>query len=285
MTTPAATTPLTDLWFDKGFRVPLYLTAEQDAILRANAQYTHFKRLGCPVCRGAGSHVWRGEVLPCPDDSFGHAAERLINWYWVHNIPFQYQRLDFAEWPTDATDTKLNAWEDAQGYLAAFDDLQLDGAGVTIFSPELGTGKTWLATAIQKELAKRGVDTWFMPFNEVVSLYQEEDRWTKRMLRGRIQGSAVLVLDEVKLGGSADQRRLYREKLEELIRPRTDANLATIVTTNLTDEELEEHYGRVFSLLSRVNELISLEGEPDAREGLLDEIKRRARLGERPPIT
>ena len=118
-----------------------------------------------------------------------------------------------------------------------------------------------------------------------MGLYQEEDKWLKRTLRGRIQGAAVLVLDEVKLGGSADQRRLYREKLEELIRPRTDANLATIVTTNLTEEELEEHYGRVFSLLSRTNELISLEGEPDAREGLLDEIKRRAKLGERPPIT
>jgi hypothetical protein len=284
---PAAETPpLVDLWAERGYSVPHTLTAGQIAVLEANPQYRRYRKDGCVVCRGTGEHRWDGETLPCPDDGFGHAAERLSHWYWVHNIPLQYQLLDWREWPSH-TAVKRAAKEDAEAWLEAVDGMEFYGIGLTVHSRRQGTGKTWLATAMQKELAKHGHDTWFVRFHEVVSLYAEENPARKRLLASKIKGASILVLDEVKQGASAAQQALYAEKLEELIRPRESDNLATILTTNLTREELEGAYGRVFSLLAAKNEWISLEGEDDARIGtdLWRQQAEAAVNGERPPIS
>jgi hypothetical protein len=95
------------------------------------------------------------------------------------------------------------------------------------------------------------------------------------------------VLDEVRPGASAAQASLYAEKLEQVIRPREAANLATVMTTNLDRRELEQTFGRTFNALAAKNEWISLEGEANARiESDLWRLQAEAAVnGERPPVT
>jgi len=281
----AAATELHDHWDELGYSVPHTLTTAQAAILESNSQYRALRKGGCVVCEGNGFHYWRGERLECPDDSFGHPAQRLAEWYWVHNVPLQYQLLDFAEWPTD-TETKRQAKEMAESYLESIDGFAFYGQGLNIYSQTQGTGKTWLATAIQKELTKRGYDTWFVRFSDVVSLYEWEDKDKKRLYTDKVKTSPILVLDEVQPGWTPRQAMLFREKLEELIRPRESDNLVTILTTNMTRGDLADEYGRVFSLLSGKNEWISLEGETDARisTDLWRMQAEAAENNERPPI-
>ena len=281
-------TALRDLWAERGYRVPHTLTPSQEAVLESNTQYRKSRRDdgGCVVCEGQGEHYWLGERLECPDDSFGHPAQRLAEWYWVHNIPLQYQLLDWRDWPTD-TGVKLQAKAIAEAYLDSYKGLSFYGQGLNIYSKTQGTGKTWVATAIQKDLTKSGVDTWFVRFLDVVSLYDWEDKAKKALYTDRIKGASFLVLDEVQPGWTPKQASLYREKLEELIRPRESDNLVTVLTTNMTRDELEDEFGRVFSLLSGKNEWISLEGAEDARISS-DLWRKQAEAGEnneRPPIT
>jgi DNA replication protein DnaC len=78
----------------------------------------------------------------------------------------------------------------------------------------------------------------------------------------------VLVLDDVLQPMSEKAEAFYADKLEELIRPRSTANLPTIMTTNLTPDQLEEYFPRVFSLMSAKNISISMPGD-DVRLGEL----------------
>jgi len=279
---------LTDIWADLGYKVPHVLTGAQEAVLARNPQYRAKMSRGgkCVVCKGEGRHVWDGVEMECPDDDYGHAATRLNHWYWVHNIPLQYQQLDWRDFPTD-TAAKGAAKGYVDGWLGNAEEETFAGRGMNITSKIQGTGKTWIATAVQKELTKHGYDTWFIRFLTVVGLYQEEDRAKKKFLEGKIKNAAVLFVDEVKPGRSDDQIALYAEKLEELIRPRDDENLTTFLTTNMNRAQLEQAYDRTFNVLAAKNDWVSLEGEMNARvEFMLWEKQAEASAnGWRRPIT
>lgn len=254
-----------DLLADRGYKVPRHLDDAQLAILEANPEYRAHSGGKCPVCEGRGWHLAPpdGERMECPDDDFGHVATRLMRLYWVNNIPFQYQILDWTKWPTD-NERKRLAKEVAEGFIQSVKGALFYGMGLNIQSKTLGTGKTWLATSIQKELAKLGYTTWFLQFKEAASLYEESDKARKRLWEDRIRDAQILVIDEVRPGGSEAQGSFYANKLEDLVRGRTNGNLVNIITTNLDEAQLADKYDRVFSLLSSKTMMIDLEGE-DAR--------------------
>jgi len=191
---------------------------------------------------------------------------RLARWYWLHNIPLQYQQLVWDEWPLDTPDHQA-AQQDIEDYLAHFTGFNTNGIGLTFFSKFLGTGKTWAATAVLKELVKRGVDGWFAPFGEVPGYFKINDQERRQYLIDRVQDARVLVLDEVKMPFTKEQKRFFANRLEDLIRPRTNRNFPTIITTNMTMDELEDTFPRVFSLLMAKNQMISLNAPADARMG------------------
>jgi DNA replication protein DnaC len=281
-------TPPRDILAERGYKVPRHLDDSQLAVLEANPEYRAHSGGKCPVCEGEGSFLAPpdGERLECPDDDFGHVATRLMRLYWLNNIPFQYQILDWTKWPMD-NERKRAAKEVADGFIQSIDGALFYGMGLNIQSKTLGTGKTWLATSIQKELAKLGYTTWFLQFKEAVGLYQEGDKARKRLLEDKIRGVQVLVIDEVRPGDASDgQAGLYANKLEDLVRGRTNGNLVNIITTNLDEAQLEKKYDRVYSLLSSKATMIDLEGE-DARitTDLWGEQMTAALNGWRSPVT
>lgn len=253
---------LGDYWKDRGFSVPRYLTDDQLELLEYNPEYKAYKNTPCIVCNGTGKYRYKSKTYECKDDDYGHIIMRLARLYWLCNIPLQYQQLLWDEWP-DNTKEYRDARETIDKYVSNFDGLRLNGVGLTFYG-ELGLGKTWGASSVLKSLVKQGVDGWFTTFSDVKSYHEIEDYSRKEYFISRIRESSILVLDEVKKPWSDASRRFFSDRLEELIRPRTNANLPTIITTNMTMEEIESVYPRIFSLLMMKNIEVPLIGT-DAR--------------------
>lgn len=244
-----------------------YLNDAELSELQRNPQYQVWKKQGgkCPVCHGngqeSGTFRLEGEEYECPQDDYGHVAIQKAKLYWLHNIPNDYQIL--PPFPTN-TEERAETKATLDAYIENFEWYQGTGAGITLYSKMTGTGKTWAATYVLKELVKKGYDGWFAPFYDVRSYFQIDDPDERKFKTHKVRDSGVLVLDEVIKPTSTKMRDFFGDQLESLVRPRGDASFPTIVTTNMTPAELEQDYPRVFSLLMAKNWFIEMTGQ-DAR--------------------
>jgi DNA replication protein DnaC len=238
--------------------IPRYFSDAQLEVLERNPE---FKQRGdkCPVCLGDKHYIYQGVKHPCPDDDYGHPMLRLARLYWMSFIPLQYQYLLWDEFPHE------DVAEDIGDYIQNFDRMRLSGVGFTIYGKQLGVGKTWAATHILRELVKAGYDGHFASFMSVKSYFELDDRDEREFLIRRVREAEILVLDEVKTPFSEPQRIFFEDKLEDVLRARTNMNFPTIVTSNLTTAEFEREYPRCFSLLAAKNQLVELSGI-DARK-------------------
>lgn len=256
----------------------LFLTDQQLAELENNPEYRHFGKF-CPVCRGTKKYRYKGEEHDCPDSDYGHEMLILARRYWLANIGLQYQRQDWGDYP------HLEVKNDIEQYIDRYEFLRLAGVGITFYSQELGVGKTWGATHVLKELVKQGTNGWFVPFWEILGYKDIEDWKEKNFKIGKVRDSELVVIDDIKPPYSLRQQEYYSDKLEETVRPRTDRNLPTIITTNMTEDKLEEYFPRVFSLLYAKNQFIELAGFDARRSGkIYDIIVPAALAGETVPI-
>ncbi len=221
----------------------------------------------CPTCeskltydedggfydRTPGTYRFRGVDAECDCE---RQLELRQHYVWA-NIPQQYQRLAWAEYDgsqeaRDLVATFLDKWE-------GFDK---NGVGIELCGEGLGTGKTFAATTIGKELVKRNVPVYFIAFRDLIDSFAGRDD----ALLERVKSVRVLILDEVVPYNSAAQGSVYADRFESIIRHRTNWNLITIMTTNLEEGALKDHYPRVYSLLEAKQVRIVLKGD-DQRMG------------------
>lgn len=188
--------------------------------------------------RTPGSYRYMGKDYICDCD----AQIALRARYLVANIGEQYQRLDWDEWD-GCTETK----EVVDIYLKGWEKFFKQGIGIEFHSTALGTGKTFAATHIGKELIKYGQSVYFIPFIEMVAAFDREDG---DYIANRIRESGFVILDEVIPPITDAQRSFFATQLEALVRHRTNNNLPTIMTTNMDQETLSAAYPRTYSLLS-----------------------------------
>lgn len=259
--------------------IPRYFSDAQRAALEMNPEFVQ-RGDKCPVCLNTGHYVYQGEEFACPDDDYGHPMLRLAKLYWLSFIPLQYQLLLWDEFPHD------DAKEDINSYIAHFERLRLTGVGFTIAGKTLGVGKTWAATHILREVVKRGYDGHFVSFMAVKGYFELDNRDEREFLINRVRTAEVLVLDEVKAPFSNAQRDFFEDKLEEVLRSRTNMNFPTIVTSNMSDQDFERDYPRCFSLLAAKNQPLELNGI-DARKANVVWLNNAALAykGESRPIT
>lgn len=234
----------------------------------------------CPVCCGDGHYFYQGERFECPEDDYGHPMLRLAKLYWLSFIPLQYQLLLWDEYPH--ADAKIEIDE----YVANFKRMRLTGVGLTIVGKKLGVGKTWAATHILREIVKQGYDGHFAQFMSVKSYFELDNKDEREFLINRARTAEILVLDEVKAPFSNAQRDFFEDKLEDILRSRTNMNFPTIVTSNMLDDDFQRDYPRCYSLLSGKNITLELDGI-DAR--VLGDVWENnaalAKRGESRPIT
>jgi DNA replication protein DnaC len=227
--------------------------------------------------RISGTYRLDGETHECDCET----QMRLRRYYLADGIPDQYIRLNWDDYDGSddvrfSVDLYLNHWP----------SMRRNGMGLEFFGTTLGVGKTFGATHVAKELIKRGVRTHFIPFLTMIRLtgrmmFENDplahDEWAKLL------GVNLLVLDELRPYN--ENQAFFADRFEELVRHRTDWNLPTIITTNLTQEELLELYPRPYSLLEAKQNRIEVHGN-DNRRGKIAKINMdRAINDEIPPIT
>jgi len=171
----------------------------------------------------------------------------------------------------------------AQAYLEKWSNFRKHGMGMGFYSKTQGTGKTFLACYLARELVKRGESVYYIYFRKVVNTY-ELSYDARKDEEDRLRDCTVLILDEIARPVSEAQCALFAEKFEELIRHRSNYNKVTIVTTNLTPEELDEIYPRTSSLLAAKEQSIKVNGNDVRKEGVWNVNKELVENGEVRPI-
>jgi DNA replication protein DnaC len=252
----------------KRLRLPRLTNDEYDYV-EAVARKSGIPLSVCPTCGAKrisvdednhgwenGTYLLDGVEYPCDCQ----AQIELRKHYYLANIGDQYQRLSWDEFYGSA-----DAKDAVNLYLDAWDSAKLNGMGLEFNSPQLGTGKTFCATYVGRELIKRREKVYFMPFLEVIGLLSRGLDY-RNSQEDRLRDTTVLILDEVVPAISTAQRQLFGTKFEELIRHRTNYNRPTIMTTNLRPKQLREEYPRSYSLLEAKQIRVEMSGD-DARQG------------------
>lgn len=257
------------------------------AEVEAKARMSGIGLSKCPTCKSTtveiepGISVWpsectyryRGQEFAC-DCKTQMALRRQ---YLLAGIPDQYMRLDWNDFT--GPDETLDA---VGSYISNWETLKDNGLGIEFGGKGLGIGKTFAATHIGKELIKQGQRAFFIPFVEMVSAFNKPNA---DELEARLRETTFLVLDEILPPVSARQADFFSTRYEAIIRHRTNYNLPTIITTNLTESDLYDNYSRTYSLLAAKQIRIDMGGE-DARVSRLgSENFEMALNGEVRPLT
>jgi DNA replication protein DnaC len=197
--------------------------------------------------------------------------------YLLANIPDQYMRID---WERDFTGSQ-EAKDAVRIYLDKWEGMKLYGMGLEFGGKSLGVGKTFAATTIGKELIKRRETVFFLPFNQMVNAFMQKDE----VVKAKLESVKVLILDELQIPFSDKGFAPISHALESVIRNRTNYNAITIITTNLSEEELEEHYPRIYSLLSAKQMRVEMTGADARQEWMAKKDLELIMNDERRPIT
>lgn len=230
----------------------------------------------CPTCDGEKYYILNGKRFECDCE-----VQRLLQRnYYASNIPSEYHDLSLDDFFGENRDEIVSI---IMEYIERFNDNFHYGLGIT-FTGSYGTGKTFAMSCILKELTKQGRDTFFVTFDELVMAFgQTWQNGAAKHLTDVLKKTEILGLDELKTDGR-NENGFLSDALQNIIRHRTSNMFPTLMTTNLTPEAQEKHFGKAFSLLSAKNELVMLSGK-DSRPQVKKNNKRLAELHERRPIT
>lgn len=223
---------------------------------------------------GDSTYYYLGENHPCNCEE----QEALFRHYLLARIPQEYMNLDIEDYYGDEA-----ALQSVQDYLEKWKNFRKHGMGMGFYSRNQGTGKTFLACYLARELVKKGESVYYVYFRNVVNTY-ELSHDARKEEEDRLRDCTVLILDEIAKPVSESQRVLFAERFEELIRHRSNYSKVTILTTNLTPKELEDIYPRTYSLLAAKEKSIKVEGNDVRKEGIFNVNKELAENGEVRPI-
>lgn len=235
----------------------------------------------CPTCdstpdeygeRVNGTYKFRGKSYEC------NCEEQVLlrKHYALANIPDQYMKLDWEKDYTGSEDARIAVAK----YLEMWPSMKANGVGLEFASRQLGTGKTFAATHIGKELIKRRERVYFIPFNQMLDAMRNQSE----AILSKLDSINIVILDEVRSPPNNDQiRSIFADRFESIIRNRTNYNGITIMTTNMTEKTLDEDYPRVYSLLSAKQIRVQMNGH-DVRSNIGKENSELALNGERRPI-
>lgn len=257
------------------------LTDEEAQVVARRARLSGIKPDDCPTClskllegeRENGTYKFMGEEHPCDCES----QVILRKHYLLANIPDQYMRLN---WYRDF-DGSPEAKEAVNLFLDRWPNFKMQGMGIEFSSKELGVGKTFAATTVGKELVKRGEDVYFVEFRQILHLLVDGDKTVEE----RMNHAHVLILDEVVAPYTDKQANFFADQFETIVRHRTNYNGVTIITTNMTNAEVERWFARAYSLLGAKQLHVDMTGIDKRRSHIAQRNLELAMNGEVAPIT
>lgn len=202
---------------------------------------------------------------------------RLHRWLLHHGISKAYQRLGWM----DAIDVPGHVQATALDYVDNIAWYVERGMNLVLNSPNAGTGKTLTLMLTAKELLDAGIDVYVAQMNTIVEMYTSgwRDKELKAYFEQRIMNCGVLVIDD--LGKERGDNRIdFIDKLvDRVVRHRIASQKPLLVSSNLTNEQIEAAYGSyVASLLTETTLFVNASGtdwRPRAQERMRKEIQLR----------
>jgi DNA replication protein DnaC len=239
----------------------------------------------CPTCYGEKQFRWYAEYgvddnivdyeCPCADQFI------LFKYFLNAGVGKQGQVVHLA----DATGVDTVALEMISDYIENAHYYVNRGMGL-LFHGNAGTGKTFLATLLMKQLlAYSGVDGYFTTFNQFLDNFAAgwRDDNNRLWFEKRVRNAPLLIVDDIgkEYFGRTD---MAASAIDTVFRTRTQNLLPTIVTTNLSLEAFKKSYSSgVMSLLSETALTHEFTGA-DWRKNQADRNREEARLRLTRPI-
>jgi DNA replication protein DnaC len=202
----------------------------------------------CPICKGAGfvhpaldsGKVDFSRVIPCRC-SKGELRKKKTEYLEKYSNLGSLSQLTFDNLsPKGKAASAISKEHFAQVYQAAkvFAD---SPQGWLVFSCPSGSGKTHLACAIANHRLSLGEPVFYIGTADLLdhlrSTFSPTSDTTYDELFEQVKNVPLLVLDDLTLGGATTWAK---EKLEQLLQHRFNARLATVITSDVPLEKIDE---------------------------------------------
>jgi DNA replication protein DnaC len=202
----------------------------------------------CPVCKGAGfvhpaldsGKIDFSRVVPCRC-SKGELRKKKTEYLEKYSNLGSLSQLTFDNLsPKGRTASTISQERFAQVYQAAkaFAD---NPQGWLVFLGPSGSGKTHLACAIANHRLSLGEPVFYIGAADLLdhlrSAFSPTSDTTYDELFEQVKNVPLLVLDDLTLGSAT---AWAKEKLEQLLHHRFNARLATVITSDIPLERMDE---------------------------------------------
>lgn len=249
----------------------------------------------CKTCGGDRVFLWYADLHSRDDDVVEYDCPcvdqyLLLRWLSHCGVYESYARLGWADLisPDPKVVEQITEYVDhRQAYLAR-------GLGLVLTGPR-GTGKTMLSNLLLKDLISHGVDCYATTFGDLIQNFasgfgRSETKPEREWFERRVRNAKVLLIDD--LGREKKQQQRVDERgqtkvttdlaentLESVIRYRVGCNMPTLMTTNLTEQEVAMGYGgHTMSLLTEKSIFLTVPGA-DYRAPIQSRTMKEIRLG------
>jgi DNA replication protein DnaC len=200
----------------------------------------------CTICHGAGYLRYDvpvddprfGELVPCEctrRDLEKRRLERLIersNLGALRRLTFEAFILKFRD-GTPPARTPDAAWKTARAYAE-------DPQGWLVLHGAFGTGKTHLAAAIANYRLSKAEPVVFIVVPDLLdhlrSTFSPNSEVTYDELFETVRNTPLLILDDL---GTQTSTPWAQEKLYQILNHRYNKGLPTVITTNLSPDDIE----------------------------------------------
>ena len=202
----------------------------------------------CPVCKGAGfvhpalnsGKVDFSRVTPC-QCSKGELRKKKTEYLEKYSNMGSMSQLNFDNLSPKGKATSTIAQERFTQVYQAARDFADNPQGWLLFSGPGGSGKTHLACAVANHRLSLGEPVFYIGAADLLdhlrSAFSPASDTTYDDLFEQVKNVPLLVLDDLTLGSTSSWAK---EKLEQLLHHRFNARLATVITTDVPLEKIDE---------------------------------------------
>lgn len=221
----------------------------------------------CTICRDKG--FVNGERCSCFNKLLTHfAVEKLNSEANMPECDFNHFSLSYYEGKTDSNgvDCYKKMLENYEYCLNYANNFSLNSSSLFLFG-KTGTGKTHISLSIAKEISGKGFTVAYGSLlNYLRKIEKEHFGRAENNETDTLQvllNTDLLILDDL---GSEFQTNFYESTLYNILNSRINLGLPTIISSNLSSDELQKNYNdRIISRLFSMFEILMFVGE-DVRQ-------------------